>query len=254
MDDAVSPTTNGTKQEAQNNDELLAEIFGGSSAPSDQGAAGQSLFKRSTEIPKHQAAPSASVDPLGGLFSTSSPPPPASNANSVFSLPQSQSPPAPAAPAQPAPSRLTAYHCLRKERCQDNTNASNLRCKTWCSHDPSEIPCSKAAVPKTQQLQMLPMSNPDVNPGVDRNAADEGDCACRKCDTVAVTDIVQSIIVLMEKYTEEYAKHRSVAPFPLSATVATVVVVVQPAAVGGAAPPHPLLYGSSILKQQLRLW
>jgi len=194
-DDVVtSPTTNG-QAGGQTNDDLLAEIFGGSSstsaapdasgstspaAPKSQkstiddilGLFGNTSAPATTSSPSPAPSGGSGLDILAGLSSTSPPPAqPASNPMSTFSLPQSQSP----APAQPAPSRLQSYTAYEKNDLKITLTPQTSAAKPGVVMILARFQVSgsapvtgivfQAAVPKTQQLQMLPMSNPNVNPG-----------------------------------------------------------------------------------------
>ncbi|EGN95005.1 hypothetical protein SERLA73DRAFT_113706 [Serpula lacrymans var. lacrymans S7.3] len=165
-------------QPAQNNHDILAEIFG-SSSPS---ATNSSTSQSASLSPQPQKS---SVQDILGLFdaapasspAASSPAPP-SNPMSAFSLPQTQSPtpnpPRPPAQQQPAP-RLTSYTAYDKNELKitltPQTSAARpgvvnimARFQVTGSNDATGLNF-QAAVPKSQQLQMLPMSNPEVKPG-----------------------------------------------------------------------------------------
>ncbi|TFY53195.1 hypothetical protein EVJ58_g9585 [Rhodofomes roseus] len=136
----------------QSNQDLLAEIFGSSSTPA-----------LSPAVP----APSqkSTVQDILGLFDspaaststpvqTHAPPLPVSNgASSVFSLPQTQTPASAAGCAVTADGVLKpgVVNILARFQVMGSTPVTGLN--------------FQAAVPKSQQLQMLPMSNPDVQPG-----------------------------------------------------------------------------------------
>ncbi|KAH9839812.1 Adaptor protein complex AP-1 gamma subunit [Rhodofomes roseus] len=152
----------------QSNQDLLAEIFGSSSTPA-----------LSPAVP----APSqkSTVQDILGLFDspaaststpvqTHAPPLPVSNgASSVFSLPQTQTPP----PQPAAQSRLTAYPAYDKNELKITLTPQVLKPGVVNILARFQVMGStpvtglnfQAAVPKSQQLQMLPMSNPDVQPG-----------------------------------------------------------------------------------------
>ncbi|KAF7356703.1 AP-1 complex subunit gamma [Mycena venus] len=153
---------------AQNNEDLLRDIFGGGS---DQPAS-------SAPAP----APRSTVDDIMGLFgpgpsapATSSPAAaaPPSNPMSAFNIPATQTPQAP--PPQPAAPRLTSYTAYEKNELKitltPQTSAAQpgtvmiLARFQVSGSSPATGLSFQAAVPKSQQLQMLPMSNPDINPG-----------------------------------------------------------------------------------------
>ncbi|KAJ7890680.1 adaptin N terminal region-domain-containing protein [Mycena olivaceomarginata] len=150
-----------------NNEDLIRDIFGGGS---DQPAA---------TVPAQ--APRSTVDDIMGLFgpgpsAASSPPAaaiPPSNPMSAFNIPATQSPPVPA--PQPAAPRLTSYTAYDTNELKitltPQTSAAQpgtvmiLARFQVSGTSPATGLSFQAAVPKSQQLQMLPMSNPDINPG-----------------------------------------------------------------------------------------
>ncbi|KAK7030732.1 AP-1 complex subunit gamma [Favolaschia claudopus] len=159
---------NGHAQPAQNNEDLLRDIFGGGS---DQPTS-------SAPTP----APRSTVDDIIGLFgsgpSTSTASPPAvavtpANPMSAFNIPATQSPPQP--PPQPAAPRLPAYTAYESNELKitltPQTSATQpgtvmILARFQVSGSNTATGLSfQAAVPKSQQLQMLPMSNPDIHPG-----------------------------------------------------------------------------------------
>jgi AP-1 complex subunit gamma-1 len=118
-DEVVSTPINGQPTVAQNNEDLLRDIFGSSTTPSAPGVSSPPL-----------QTPRTTVDDILGLFdvtSTTNPttlhvPPASAPPGSAFSLPQSQTQPQPPAPT-PAPAppsaalvapRLTAYTAYNK--------------------------------------------------------------------------------------------------------------------------------------------
>lgn len=150
---------------AQSNHDLLAEIFGSSSAESAP-ATGPAA-----------PAPKSTVNDILGLFDSpapaaASPAPPAAAATSAFSLPQTQPPPPQAQPAAP---RLTAYPAYDKNELRISLTPQtspqrpgivNILARFQVTGStPATGLNFQAAVPKSQQLQMLPMSSPDVHPG-----------------------------------------------------------------------------------------
>ncbi|KAG5724747.1 hypothetical protein E4T56_gene8662, partial [Termitomyces sp. T112] len=166
LGDDVASTSVSEASSVQRNQDLLADIFGTSSttpaaaspAPSRQATIDNilDLFGSSTTI-----TPSTSTSP---------PPPTAAPAPSAFTLVQTQSPP----PQPPAP-KLTAYTAYEKNELKitltPQTNAAKpgvvmilARFQVTGGNAASGINF-QAAVPKSQQLQMLPMSNPILNPG-----------------------------------------------------------------------------------------
>ncbi|KAF8817550.1 Adaptor protein complex AP-1 gamma subunit [Phlegmacium glaucopus] len=180
-DEVVSPTpVNGQPTATvQSNQDLLAEIFGPSTPTSSAPTTAASpptqpqrskvddiltLFGTSGNLP---SAP-AHLHPSAAPPSYSSPP------SSLFtSTPaQAQSPPTPAVAAQP---RLTSYTAYDKNDVKitltPQTSAARpgvvmilARFQVHGSQAATGLNF-QAAVPKSQQLQMLPMSNPVVNPG-----------------------------------------------------------------------------------------
>ncbi|KAF9071338.1 adaptin N terminal region-domain-containing protein [Rhodocollybia butyracea] len=158
-DDISSPITNGPTTGTQQ--DLLADIFGSSGQASSPASTG-------TASPPPTAPSPAPV-------SAASPPPPTMSSNplSAFSLPQSQSP-APT-PAAPPASRLTSYTAYEKNTLKITLTPQTSAAKPGIVMILARFQVSggapatgltfQAAVPKSQQLQMLPMSNPDVAPG-----------------------------------------------------------------------------------------
>ncbi|KAH8832639.1 gamma-adaptin [Flagelloscypha sp. PMI_526] len=154
------PTASSGSATMQSNQDLLAEIFGSSSASSTMPVAS----------PTAPAPKSNPIDDILGLYpSASSPPPaaapPAAAMQSLFDPSPAQSPPPP--PAQP---QLQAYSAYEK-----NGLTITLTPQTSPAHpgvvlvlvrfnNSSPGPVTglnfQAAVPKSQQLQMSPMSNP----------------------------------------------------------------------------------------------
>jgi len=166
LGDEVSPTpgsaVNGQAvNTAQTNNDLLAEIFGGGTSTPSNSTPAQS--QKST------------VDDILGLFgsSTISSTPSQAASSSAFSPPQAQPPP-PQPPQPPAP-RLTSYTAYEKNELKitltPQTSAAKpgvvvilARFQVTSGVSVTDLNF-QAAVPKSQQLQMLPMSNPDVHPG-----------------------------------------------------------------------------------------
>ncbi|CAK5273947.1 unnamed protein product [Mycena citricolor] len=164
-DDLVQSPVNGSAS-AQNNADLLRDIFG---SVSDQPAAAPA------------AAPRSTVDDIMGLFGSppvtaqAAPPPapaPTSDPMSIFNLAAAQPAQPPPPPAAP---RLTSYTAYEKNELkitltpqtsptQPGTVMIMARFQVTGSNDATGI-SFQAAVPKSQQLQMLPMSNTDVKPG-----------------------------------------------------------------------------------------
>ncbi|KIK39327.1 hypothetical protein CY34DRAFT_808436 [Suillus luteus UH-Slu-Lm8-n1] len=172
-DEVAPPTPVVNGQATHNNQDLLAEIFGSSpAAPSPTPGRTPSIS------PQPQKS---SVQDILGLFdsspSTASPAPAPSTAAFAFSpQPQSQAPPR-ASPQQqhpPAP-RLTSYTAYEKQELKitltPQTSAArpgvvNIMARFQVSGSNTATGLNfQAAVPKSQQLQMLPMSNSDVQPG-----------------------------------------------------------------------------------------
>ncbi|KXN86591.1 AP-1 complex subunit gamma-1, partial [Leucoagaricus sp. SymC.cos] len=164
----ATPITNGQPAvPAQSNQDLLAEIFvddilGLFGSTNTSSPAPSSLATTSS--------PSAAApNPMSSLFS---------NSPSTYAPSPTQSPPAPApapAPTAPAASRLTAYTAYDKNDLKitltPQTSAARpgiimilAKFSVQGSLGASAINF-QAAVPKSQQLQMLPMSNTNVEPG-----------------------------------------------------------------------------------------
>ncbi|KAJ3826493.1 adaptin N terminal region-domain-containing protein [Lentinula raphanica] len=192
-DEIASPVPNG---QSNGNQDLLADIFGSSGSTStpgpSTGATSPAQKSQQSTIddilglfgntPSTTAATTAT--PPASFMAASSPPPPsmASNPLSAFSIPSSQSPapapPAPvpaAAPTPPAAPRLTSYTAYEKNSLKITLTPQTSAAKPGVvmilarfqvsGGTPATGLTFQAAVPKSQQLQMLPMSNPDVGPG-----------------------------------------------------------------------------------------
>ncbi|KAF7430752.1 clathrin associated protein complex large subunit [Pleurotus ostreatus] len=170
------PAANGqAAAAAQNNQDLLAEIFGSSST--------SSAPMTSTPTP---ASSKSTVDDILGLFgSTPAPSAPApAPAASLFSQTTAASPPLSnisqatpiSVPPQPPAPRLTAYTAYDKNELQITLTPQTSAAKPGMVMILAKFQVSgsnvvtnmnfQAAVPKSQQLQMLPMSNTTINPGV----------------------------------------------------------------------------------------
>ncbi|KAF5388661.1 hypothetical protein D9757_004778 [Collybiopsis confluens] len=186
-DDISSPTTNGPIGGTQHS--LLEDIFGSSDAqttPSPGVTTGigdaPSKSQKSTiddiiglfgNTPS--VGPAAATPPLSFMGGpSSSPAPMSSNPLSAFSLPQSQSP-APAVPVAPEAPRLASYTAYEKNSLKITLTPQTSAAKPGVVMILARFQVSggapatgltfQAAVPKSQQLQMLPMSNPDVATG-----------------------------------------------------------------------------------------
>jgi len=174
----TAPTANG-QASTQRNEDLLAEIFGGGASSS-------------TSSPPPAAQQKSSVNDILGLFGSTTPsassPAPASSysspvvaqAPSAFSLlgdmSMSSPPPQPAAPAPaPAAPKLQSYPAYERNgltiTLTPQTNPAkpgfvNILARFQVTGSEAATSVNfQAAVPKTQQLQMLPMSNSTVSPG-----------------------------------------------------------------------------------------
>jgi len=174
-DESVPPTpVNGQPTgTAQSNQDLLAEIFGPSSATASSpptqpqrskvddilnlfGTSGGNLSS-APATPHPSAVPPSYTSPPSSLFTPTQA--------------QAQSPPTPAVAAQP---RLTSYTAYDKNDIKitltPQTSAARpgvvmiLARFQVSGSEPATGLSFQAAVPKSQQLQMLPMSNPVVNP------------------------------------------------------------------------------------------
>ncbi|KAF8556414.1 Adaptor protein complex AP-1 gamma subunit [Imleria badia] len=171
--------TSPTPQTVQNSQDLLAEIFGSSApATSPQPA-----------TPVSPQPQKSNIQDILGLFDASptpaspAPPPFPSASLLAFSTPPTQAPPlmetqAPPPPAQPQPStapRLTSYIAYEKNELKITLTPQTSAARPGVVNIMARFQVSgtntatglhfQAAVPKTQQLQMLPMTNSDVQPG-----------------------------------------------------------------------------------------
>ncbi|KAJ7583135.1 adaptin N terminal region-domain-containing protein [Mycena floridula] len=151
------------------NQDLLADIFG-SSPPSNSS---------SPPPPGSQKSTIADILDLFGSTAPAASPAPApfasaSSPTSAFNLPQSQSPPV--APSQPPaakrPVEYTAYDnkelkvTLSPKTSPTKPGVVLIEARFQVTGSNPAIGLTfQAAVPKTQQLTMMPMSQPDVNPG-----------------------------------------------------------------------------------------
>ncbi|OSD05519.1 Adaptor protein complex AP-1 gamma subunit [Trametes coccinea BRFM310] len=181
-DDLTStPATNGQPAVPATQD-LLAEIFG-NSAPS---------ASASTASPAPAPAQRNIAQDILGLFDTPSAPaaapataaqPPFGAQSSLFGaaapatvsppVPQATSPPIPSvAPAAPAPTGYTAYDknelrvTLTPQTSPTRPGLVRILAHfTATGSNPLSGLNFQAAVPKSQQLQMAPISSPDVHPG-----------------------------------------------------------------------------------------
>ncbi|CCM06280.1 uncharacterized protein FIBRA_08531 [Fibroporia radiculosa] len=178
-DDIPSGTTpavnNGAAQVAQNNQDLLAEIFGTSSVSAVASPAAPVQGQKSTvqdilglfdspSAPSPTPAPAPSQPPPFAISNGIQP------ALSAISLPQTQTP-----PPQQAQPRLTAYPAYDKNDLRITLTPQvsparpgivNILARFQVTGStPASGLSFQAAVPKSQQLQMMPMSNPDVQPG-----------------------------------------------------------------------------------------
>jgi AP-1 complex subunit gamma-1 len=175
-DEVAPPTPVVNGQATHNNQDLLAEIFGSSpAAPSPTPGRTPSIS------PQPQKS---SVQDILGLFDSSpspaSPAPAPSSVTSAFATfspqPQNQAPlrPSPQQQHPPAP-RLTSYTAYDKQELKvtltPQTSAArpgvvNIMARFQVSGSNAATGLNfQAAVPKSQQLQMLPMSNSDIQPG-----------------------------------------------------------------------------------------
>ncbi|KIM83121.1 hypothetical protein PILCRDRAFT_819890 [Piloderma croceum F 1598] len=166
FNDEVPPAAGSAPNgQAATNQELIAEIFGNSSGPT--------ASAMSSPPPTHKST----VDDILGLFGSSSPatvstPTQAlsSNPSSAFSLLQTQLSPQP-----PAAPRLTSYTAYDKNELKVTLTPQTVAARPGVVNILARFQTAggnpvtglnfQAAVPKSQQLQMLPMSSPDVNPG-----------------------------------------------------------------------------------------
>ncbi|TRM65306.1 adaptin N terminal region-domain-containing protein [Schizophyllum amplum] len=177
LGDDTMPASASAGGAPANTQDLLADIFGSSGTSSPTPAAGASAAK-----------PRSTVDDILGLFGTSGPvaaptPPPAasspmpgasSGSADLFSLAAQSSSPPPAQAAPPKP-QLTAYPAYEKNELkitltpQTNPNKPGIVLILARFQVTGGTPAAglnfQAAVPKSQQLQMQPMSNSDVAPG-----------------------------------------------------------------------------------------
>ncbi|KAH9066856.1 Adaptor protein complex AP-1 gamma subunit [Lactarius vividus] len=157
------------------NEDLLAEIFGGSSMTSPTAPTSASQPQRTT------------ASDILSLFDSPAPSAPTQAASSLPSslfdltstvVPTPAPAPAPAAaasPPRPAPSKLQSYNAYNKndlvisltpQRSATQKGVVDILARFQVTGSSTVTNINfQVAVPKTQQLQMQPMSRPDVNPG-----------------------------------------------------------------------------------------
>ncbi|KAI3619637.1 ap-1 complex subunit gamma-1 [Moniliophthora roreri] len=177
LDDSIS-TSSANGLATQGSQDLLNEIFSTTTPSTSSGGGG------AAPAPKSQQS---TIDDILGLFGTpsntapaSAPPPPGFNSASsppptdpvsAFSLPQSKSP----APQVPTAPKLTPYTAYEKNNLKITLTPQTSAAKPGVVMILARFQVTgssaatglqfQAAVPKSQQLQMLPMSNPNINPG-----------------------------------------------------------------------------------------
>ncbi|KAI5895020.1 Adaptor protein complex AP-1 gamma subunit [Schizophyllum commune H4-8] len=178
-DEITSPSAPGGAA-PPNTQDLLADIFGSSASPTASSPAPGGA---------PAAKPRSTVDDILGLFGTTAPaaatPPPASQSpalassgsGDLFSLAAQSSSPAPPPPQAAAPPKpqLTSYTAYERNELkitltpQTNPNKPGIVLVLARFQVSGNTPATglnfQAAVPKSQQLQMQPMSNSDVAPG-----------------------------------------------------------------------------------------
>jgi len=177
VDDIASPPP---QTAVQNSQDLLAEIFGSSTPTASPQPA-------SSVSPQPQKS---SIQDILGLFDASpnptspapAPAPAPSTLSLGFSIPQTQAQPLvqtqappPAPQSQPTAPRLTSYTAYDKNELTITLTPQTSAARPGVVNIMARFQVSgtntvtglhfQAAVPKTQQLQMLPMSNSDVQPG-----------------------------------------------------------------------------------------
>lgn len=200
-DDIPGPSSDSTgipQVAASNTQNLLDEIFGSSPA-TELGSATQPPAPATSASPPPK--PRNAIDDILGLFPNSAPTPSANPINttvpalgglgsgltsptygvgspvptpipqSAFSLPQTQSPPQ----QSPQLQKLTAYTAYEKnglkvtltpQTSPNRPGVVNILARFQVTGPSAASGISfQVAVPKNQQLQMLAMSNPNVNPG-----------------------------------------------------------------------------------------
>ncbi|KAK7686244.1 hypothetical protein QCA50_010464 [Cerrena zonata] len=141
---------------AQSNKDLLAEIFGSSDLTSSAPAA--------------QQAPRTTAQDILSLFDSSPAVPAAASVPSTSAALPPQ--PAAAAPPQPAQPRLVSYPAYDKNGLRISLTPQakqpgvvDIQVRFQVTGAPASDINFQAAVPKSQQLQIWPISNPAVQPG-----------------------------------------------------------------------------------------
>ncbi|TFK29734.1 Adaptor protein complex AP-1 gamma subunit [Coprinopsis marcescibilis] len=171
-DDPTTPTagSNGGAPVGQSSQDLLAEIFGSSTStgPSASTSPPPPQKKAMDDIMGLFGAPTPSAVPVTPSVPISVPATPATGGLSAFSLPQAQIPATPSAP------KLTSYIAYDKNGLKITLTPQTSPTKPGIVMILARFQTTgsvatgisfQAAVPKSQQLQMLPMSNSTVNPG-----------------------------------------------------------------------------------------
>ncbi|KAK0238694.1 adaptin N terminal region-domain-containing protein [Armillaria nabsnona] len=175
-DEPVTSVNGSSTSSAPNDQQLIAEIFGssgGSSTPSTS-ASPQPTSQRTT------------IDDILGLFgpgngtTTSTPAVPSISPSlvstpSLFDSPASPPPQAPVPHPQPAASHLTSYTAYDRNELKITLTPQTSPTRPGVVLILARFQVTggnavtgltfQAAVPKSQQLQMQPMSSPHVNPG-----------------------------------------------------------------------------------------
>ncbi|KZT10105.1 Adaptor protein complex AP-1 gamma subunit [Laetiporus sulphureus 93-53] len=172
---STQPTNGNVPAVMQSNQDLLAEIFGSSTpaAPSPAPAAATQKNTVQDILGLFDSAPSSSPAPAPTQMPVANGAP---AAPSAFNLPQTQTPQTQTPQTQqPLQHRLTAYTAYEKNELKitltPNTSPTrpgvvNILASFQVTGSIPAIGLNfQAAVPKSQQLQMLPMSNPDIQPG-----------------------------------------------------------------------------------------
>ncbi|KAF8638955.1 hypothetical protein AX16_010429 [Volvariella volvacea WC 439] len=174
-----APVTNGQAAAPPANDiDALLGIFGSSSASAISSQSQQQSKPRSTVDDILGLFNTTSITPSATSPATSPPAPQPSNASSAnFSLLAQATPPPAAAPAPTVagPTRYPAFTAYEKNDLKITLTPQTSPAKPGVVMILARFQATgvtpitgvnfQAAVPKSQQLQMLPMSNADISPG-----------------------------------------------------------------------------------------
>lgn len=154
--DGGGPTMDLGTNGSHNNADLLADILGGSTSPPATSTPQQSNMSSIMDLFNSSAPAQPSRAPASNndLFSGMSSPPP-------------QQPAASSIPTHPCYDKNDLHIVLQLKRDSEGTVQVMARFKNSSGHQGISAVALQAAVPKTQKLQLNPMSNPELAPGAE---------------------------------------------------------------------------------------